>query len=1135
MQSLLGAVRDTQPPSAEHPALQLREAQSREREASPATTMPLGRLLSIVLASNPPALLDSQKRVLAVAPSSPPTSRGSSEEVELDGALRSLLALLAAEDESCSQTEAFVAAVHQQLRSLIATSKRSLHCLLAFALTTSSSVFVAHAQWLSAAGSSRQRLQLLLVLQFVVDRYVVEQRPPPEPLPSALAALIAPLCHVLHAVLPLEQPTVLAINGCLALVSLLHLVPSATSLPASFSALCRALAATFRASRPLLSAVFAALSTLHPSPLSSASPAALSSLYLTIHSSLQSPSSDMGAKRISTSLHRLSALHHERSAYEAVPSVDVVVAVLAVAASWGEVRSKRDWERVWVHLRVSDVRAVIAVWNGVCSCELKAVRPVLRRMLHAYIAALVSEEKEDDEASSGPTPPAPRTAPLSHCFLTDPPQARCEHVLSVVREALSTTRRVPASFLDFLAAQFVSHRALSSRIPALLATDFLDSDDAAVSRNTTALLSHLYRRGTVHRHLLLPPLLAAYPRSPFDLSPLFCALSPEFSLPALIAQLYNDRGDRRQTPAHAAASTAVIDAVLSTADDPVSTLTAVIDAFNNSGLPPTPPPVPQTPSALFSSSTPPSTLSSVQRTDLLHFIDVTLAVPTFAQHDCGAAVAALLCHLAAYPSSSLHLTVVTHLQGYLDSHTAAQDAVLAFCVDRIEQRSADLAPAVLDEASKPSVRSSLLFIRLFPILVLRSLHSTLFGARSWQSQQRLLPLLLKTLDSRESAQLKTVTAEVIARLHPALLFDRVRPKPNASSAFVLCSAFAHFTALNQTLSAERAEERRLLFSFDPQRVAAALHSVADAIPYRGSSSDLVDVVPCTVAGLLRLLVSPSLQESETAATNLRHGVVDTLSNVLVASSSYRHVTPDAPSLLRCFLDAVTSPLEACVESKEKTKEPAPTAGASSSFSRALSASVRLTLLHVLAYTLTRLGALVLSPRSSEQAARPGDSDVRFFRELLDGFAEACVRALTPVYAASAAAEEQTVLLRVLFTAAYQHPAVLQEHASPLLAIVHSALAHVDARVEEVDEGATKDTEEEGEEGGDSEEAQEARHLAALKLLGCLLAHAPESVVSASPTAIFEVRAALRKTVSMHSRASESAQLAAQLLKLSGLD
>ena len=408
-------------------------------------------------------------------------------------------------------------------------------------------------------------------------------------------------------------------------------------------------------------------------------------------------------------------------------------------------------------------------------------------------------------------------------------------------------------------------------------------------------------------------------------------------------------------------------------------------------------------------------------------------------------------------------------------------------------------------------------------------------------QQPLLSVLMRRLSTSDSPHLKSVMAEVIARLDPVLLLPSMLQELTPATTFILCCAFAYYTSLNQARSAERVEERRLLFGFNPQLIQAALHhSSGQAGGHPLTTSNPSTLIPDLVSVFLHFLLNPpppsshslSAVSGESSLGRLRNGVVDTLSNVLVASASYHLADSSSPSLL----DECLRPFGCAGEGTEERKEEESKEQPSSSSTRfplprrapstLLPLSVRVSLLHCVAYTVSRLGQLRLQHGKDEgkQSTAP---DVEWLEGMLEVFTTTCAQSLVPFFDLSSDGEEQSLLLRILFTVAYQRPHLAQQHAPALLQIVRKVLMGSSAhpQVQEVV------GEEEGEVGVADVEVQ----LGGLKLLGCLLAHAADCLVAGDePTVLFELRAALHSVVKTQPVERENARLASQLLQLSGM-
>ena len=1079
---------------------------------------PLGSILSTVFSASPAALLASQRRVEAAAasPSTPPGLAAVSgdlrlEEAELDRALRSLQLQLSDNGDGGRAMDGFMEAAQRSLNPVVPSLRLQLHFLLSFTFTASSSCVVSWAHRELSSQSRQRNLRLILALHFLVDRFHVEQRSPPPPLLAALSGCLPPLCDLLESIAS-QQATVLTTAASHLLFSLLHFAAPLPSLPPSFSSALRSLASGFRLARPLLASVLAALSSLPLPTLTRASSAAQSSLFLALRSSVQPPSSEVPSHRLTAALQPLSSFQAGKEG-QPLPS-DLFLAILSLSATLAEVQSAEGWSRVWPQFRLDDLRVLLSAWTAPRDDYRKVVRSLVRVLLAAYIAAIAPREHDED---------APNSEPRVAVTTADTGQGGCGQVLELYRVAVSNRRPLPSSLLRFLTAQLLQHPPLLSHLPALLKGEWLESDSASVSANSASLLYRLYSQQRC-AHLLLPPLLAAYPRSAVDLTPLFTALLSSSTIPPLISRLLPDAG------VPVSLTLPLLDAVIAAADDQVAAVLLVIDCFHDF-LPSSPCPLPH-PGCVSLSATARPPLSAELRSHLFRLLDAALSLPVFASPgECQTAVDRLFRHLASCPSSSLHLSIVTHLQPFLEGSPLAREAVLRFCADSLEQSThVDLRHRRLDSASLEQIRSSLLFAQLFPVLVLRSLYSPLFTSGTAVGlQPRLLVTLMEALSSHDSAQLKTVAVEVVARLNPLVVLPAMLRAITPVSTFVLSSAFAFYAGLTQSASAERLMHRRLLFRFDPAQLTASLQASPPSLEGPETAAEAGSLVPRAVEALMLALQRSSAGGSESADARLQHGLVDALSNAVVASSSFHRTDWTAPSLLTLFLLPFnTARYEEQKEEQSEEKEGGTSAAVSQCSPYPL--TVRLAVLQVLAYSLSRFGALQL--RAKEEPRRDA-SEERWLNGLLDDWTTACLQSLVPYFALSPSGEERLLLLRLLFTAAYQRPSLAKQYGRPLMAIVRQALSpHPQVREVEEETGRAEVAAEvlEREEEGDARLLQ----LGALKLLGALLAHSADSAVEGEPRLLVDLRSSLLAIAKVRSGNHEAAELATQLLTLSGL-
>ena len=513
----------------------------------------------------------------------------------------------------------------------------------------------------------------------------------------------------------------LTTTACHLLLSLLHLssFSSPPSLPSSFPQLCRSLSYCFSSTRPLLSRVLIALSRLPPSHFQFVSlhTSTDSSLFRNLLLSVQPTSADDIAQRVSSALQHLLSLRPAESGQPTPPRL--ILAVMEVASSWVEVQSPTEWGRVRRQLRVEHLHSLIYVWASARGDDLRALRPLLRFMLAAYITSISPREGEQEDADTRGQAPPSDVATAHLCAPTDPVHVRCDHLLTLFRVVVSAPHPLPSSILRFVTAHLLRHPAMSSRVATLFSQDLLESPSPAVSANSAALLQHVYSQSG-HHHELLPPLLAAYPRTTFDLTPLFTALPFSFTLPHLVSHLLSEPDPVTSTRARIPPPSLfpLIEAVLTSANDQCEALLALIDAINNFSSKPST--TLWTPGSVEVRGASQSSLSAAHRSYLLHFVDVALSLPIFTSSElCGAAIKRLLSHLLSYPSSSLHLSIVTHLQSYLESNVSARTVLLHYCLDVISDEDSieQLQRSRMDEASREQVLSSLLFLHLFPILV----------------------------------------------------------------------------------------------------------------------------------------------------------------------------------------------------------------------------------------------------------------------------------------------------------------------------------------------------------------------------------------------------------------------------------
>ena len=1115
----MGVVRDGQR-SADGPfPLAARASASSQSSFSLSSVLPLGSILTVLLTTSPASLQRSQQRLEAAAVSasslptpSAKTSGLSHDEMEVDRALRSLQRLLASDDEQGRAVDGLLSALQRQIHPLVPSLCQQLHFVLSFTFTSCTSSVLSHVHRVLSTQSKALSLRLLLALQFLTDRFMVDRTAVPPPLLPGVRGCVPPLLNFVSSH-PSPQATVLSTTASRLLFSLLHLT-APTPLAPSFSSACRSLASSFSSTRPLLSSTLAAMSALPLPAFAAASATAQSSLFSALYWSMQPLNPVDITKRVSAAIRQLSV--PATTPDDQIPSADFLLAVMALAASWVEVESEEEGGQVWCYFRTAAVCSLVSVWTWPRDRSCRALTPLVRCMLSAYFEAMAPRPDEDERSAAQPKKPT--VAASDVCVPSAPLQARCAHILSLFVVILSTPRPLPSSLLRFLASRLLKHPELLSFIPRLFTEEGLESPSSSTSTNAAALLHTLYSQH-ICVYALLPPLVAAYSRCSFDLTPLFTALPFSSTLPPLIGQLLSDDGRNMDSPF---SIRPLIDTVVAAAEDHVAALLVIIDAVHNFSSTLQKPVLHPGRISLSAAARP--SLSVEHRAHLLHFVDLGLSLPAFTSSDrCPTAIEQLLRHLASYPSSSLHLSIVTHLQSFLEGSPAAREAVARFCLVSINERNrVQLHGSLLDTASVERVRSSLLFIQLFPVLVLRSLYSPLFtGHTAAELQPTLLAVLMEAMAANDSPQLKTVIAEVVARLEPFVVLPAMLREVSPVSAFILSSAFAYYTALNQGDSSERVEERRLLFHFDAAQLTAALQG--STLASSASAARATELLPHIVAKLLHLLSGPAADEA--ANGRLRYGVVDALSNVLVASSSYHRIHPTAPFLLAAFLHPSVDAVERKEERKERKED------ASALTASAVPLSVRLSLLHVIAYALSRLGSLQLRAKE-EQRSEGSAAEARWLDWMLDDWTSACVTSLVPFFTLADSGEEQSLVLRILFTAAYQRPSLARRFGPQLMAIARSALGS-HAQIREVEEGP-ETTAVAREKGDENEDDEQQRQLGALKLLGCLLAHSPDSVVEGEPRLLFELRNNLQGIVKTRSSGGEVAQLAAQLLTLSGM-
>ena len=972
---------------------------------------------------------------------------------------------------------------------------------------------------------------MILTLKFVTDRHLLSQQ---QLTAATLAGLTRDCLPAVIAFITSQpapaaaQPSLLLVSACDLVLSILALSPSV--LPPELAALCSSLSLSFSSSRPLLASTLAAIAALPASVLASSSPPLLSALW---QRCLSTPAGGTrgSAALITRAVEAMSSLRApERE--EQRSEGDSAVLLLTAAASLSPL-SQQERREVWGKPEAPHVAALLAT-----ATRSRQQRPIRRLLLHLLQLCIDDAEDPGSPPAAAVTAPSEAAEPLTTTAGAADGGARC---LALCSELLSSRFPLPSSVVSCLAQTLLSRPALcSSVIPRLLGSDFLTSPSTVLSCNTASLLSRLCSQQHFGAELR-SQLLSVYVVSPIDVSPLLLRLPLHLSLPAAVRLLSEKEEAGDETAVSALRSLLV---QLLESGDTVSALTAVIDAFTAA---PAHWPENGNPRAVV--ARPAQSLSPAAAARLLSLVERGLSLTAFTHPlQSASAVTRLLEYLFSSPSSTLHLSIVTRLQRTVQRSVVAQDAVVAACIQQLDrglQLEHSGHDALYDSESAAAVSSSLLFTQLFPILVLRSLSSHLFIVRSElgrAQQRRLFPLLLQLMRSSDSAQLKMVAAEVQARLDPGVLFASLCPAlasalvasalgDAAVCAFIVCSAFAFYTALSQADSEEKLQDRQKLFAFEVEAVSTVCcdpSSHQSKVSKQDAGVALEAAVPALVQELLgSLLRQPDDGRPQTAdSERLQRGCVEALCNLLIASASHQlRAGSGVSSLLTAFLAPFAVTESEAEHGAEEQKEPRRQRVAAQS-----SQAVRLCLLSLLCFACNRIASTLKQQMDSEAKLEP--SQLQHLASLQRGLTSACLSSALHFLPFSSSMTEEAAVLSLVFTAAYHLPALVQQQASELLTLALRCIA-VRGRVQEVHESEGKQQEEGEEEAAAS---LKGRTFAALKLLGCIFAHAASAVMAEDGAAFVRVCHALQTVVAAGDDAAgpQSVQLARHLLQLIGM-